>query len=165
MIDNVYADDAAIVILKLMKESFGTKFKAYYEGDPVLIPRDSLPCIIVENIQTRVEQDATSTDKLSEQLQIKIVYDKMPDLGASDDFDTTERNLRRIVQGRDSVTGYFHPSTVLYVLRKNITLKGLALDSQIDVEYDVQPRPNQTVTSEAKVSIIVTERVIVPDRQ
>lgn len=153
-------DDSTIIIRSLLKEAFGSTFNAYYEGDPVLIPKSSLPCIIVENVVTAVDQAATSQDEIGEQLSIKVVLNKADDYGKSDDYDSTERKLRRFIQGRDKVTRHFHHSTLLYVLRKNITLKGLALNSRVDISYDLQPRPNQMVTSEANISVVVTQRVM-----
>jgi hypothetical protein len=151
-------------ILILLKNTFGDTFKSYYEGDPVSIPKVSLPCIIVEKINTRISVGATGTDNLDEEMNIRVVMNQSDDVGASDDVDMTERKLRKIVEARDPATNYFMPNTLMYALRTNLTLGSAVINNTVDINYDMNPRPDMMVTSEATVSIITTERIIVPNR-
>lgn len=164
MDSSVYMDDALVLVQNLMRKTLGETY-TYYEGDPITIPIDSLPCVIVElfNVEVRTGQ-ATGTDDLAEQILIRVCLNKSDDLGASDDYDLTERKLRWIVQGRDRQTGTYHNNSILHAIRKNITLGGYNIDSSVDVNYDVNARPNQMMTSEATISISTRERIFVPER-
>lgn len=156
--------DTITRILTLLRTTFGENFKSYYEGDPIQIPKSSFPCIIVEKVATQIAVGATGTDRLTEQLSVRVVLNKSDDYGASDNFDTTERKLRRLVEARDASTGLFQADTLMHVLRTNITLGSVVLDSTIEVLYELNPRPEQLVTSEASLSIVTTQDVFVNNR-
>lgn len=156
--------DSVNRILDLVRNTYGGQFRQFYEGDPIQISDINLPCVVVEKISGNVQLDATSTDLITEQIMIKLVFNKRDDLGAANDVDFTERRLRLMVEGRDPTTGYFVPTSLMYILRTNITLGGAVIDSSIDVNYDVNPRPEEMFTSEAQIMITITERVIIPNR-
>lgn len=156
--------DSVTRILELLRGTFGGQFKAFYEGDPIQIPDYMLPCAIVEKIAGNINLDATGTDMIVEQLMIKMVMNKRDDMGAAPEIAFTERKLRLLVEARDPITGYFIPESLMYILRTNITLGGAVLDSDMDVNYDVNPRPEEMYTSEAQILITIRERVIVPNR-
>lgn len=166
MEDELIYKDSLMRIMELCRTTFQGRFTSFYEGDPIMIPDASMPCIIIEKVKgnVTVKNAPTGTDAVSEQIVIKLVLNKANDFGASDDFDMTERKLRRYVEARDPTTGYFMSNTLMYVLRTNITLGESVIDSDVDVAYDLQPRPEKLVTSEAKVTIVIRERVQVPNR-
>lgn len=152
-------------IMKLMKDTFGDTFKAYYEGDPIEIPKANLPCVIMETQAGRTQLDATSTDRLQNQINIRLAFNKADDYGASDTQDLTEKKLRIMVQGRNPANGQYLPNSVVGALRTNFTLSSNLIENDIDWEYSPQPRPNGLVTSEALVQVIAVERIIVANRQ
>lgn len=156
--------DSVNRILDLLRTAYGGQFHAFYEGDPIDIPDIMLPCVVVEKIAGTLALDATGTDMITEQLMIKFVMNKRDDLGSAPDVDFTERKLRLLVEGRDPTTGYFVPQSLMYILRTNITLGGAVIDNDIDINYDVNPRPQEMFTSEAQILITIRERVIVPNR-
>lgn len=160
MDDNAVYVDAKARILKLMRQTLGTNFKGYYNGDPIRIPETNLPCVIVEKPKTRVRLGATTQDVLGIQLRIKLVFNKREDFGAKDDVDLTEQKLERYMEGRHPVTGDYLDSTVLSALRSHLTLGGLSINTDVDIDYDLQPRPNRQITSEARANIVVTEKII-----
>lgn len=157
--------DAFTRIYELMRQTFDGVFKEFYEGDPIDIPKASLPCMIIETQAGRTNLDATSTDRFQTQINIRLVFSKSDDFGASGDRDLTERKLRLLVEGRDRSTNQFLPNSVLGALRTNFTLRSNLIENDIDWEYNIQPRPNMTVTSEALVQVVAIERIIVPNRQ
>lgn len=156
--------DALTRIMTVMRNTFGTNFKAYYEGDPLQIPKANLPCVIVEAQAGRVDLDATTTDRLQSQINIRLVFDKADDYNASPEQDLTERKLRRLVEARNPETNQFLPNTVLGALRVNFTLGSNLIENDMDWEYDLQPRAEGVVTSEALVQIVAVEKILVPNR-
>lgn len=158
-------EDSISRVTKLVKDTFRDgPFMAYYEGDPIMIPDASFPCVVIDKVATTVKTDATSTDLLIERVRIKLIFNKQDDFAATDDYDMTERKLRRYVEARDPATGFFMKNTLMFALRTNITLGSSTLGSDVDINYDLQPRPEKQVTSEAMITMLIRERVIVPNR-
>lgn len=157
--------DALTRIMNLMKATFGGNLKAYYEGDPILIPKANLPCLIIESQAGKVDLAATSTDRFQSQINIRLVFNKADDFNASDQQDLSERKLRKMVEGRDPATNQFLPNTVLGALRSNFTLSSNLIENDIDWEYALQPRAEGVVTSEALVQVVAVEKIIIPNRQ
>lgn len=156
--------DAVTRIRELLRTTFGGYFKQYYEGDPLLIPKANLPCVIVEKIATGIETGATGTDEMSSQISLSLVFNKEDDYNSNEDTNSTEKKLRELVEGRDADTGAYSANSVLGALRRNITLGQVILDEDVTVTYLLQPREDDVVTSEASISISCRERVLIPDR-
>lgn len=151
-------------IKKLMEDTFGQTFKAYYEGDPIEIPKVNLPCMIFETQAGRAQLDATSTDRVQRQINIRVVFNKEDDYNAKPDQNLTEKKLRMIVEAQDPQTGEYLKNTVVGALRYNLTLQSSIINNDIDWQYDLQPRSAGLVTSEATVQVAPVERVIVGNR-
>lgn len=150
----------------LCKDTLGSDFNAFYEGDPIEIPAANLPCVIIEKIHGTISltNAPTGHDRFVENISIRLLFNKSDDLGASDDADLTERRLRRYVEARDPQTGTYLAGTLMYALRNHITLSEHDFDADLEINYDVNPRPNQMVTSEAQIQVVVTGITPVPDR-
>lgn len=152
-------------IIDLLKGNFdGGQFKAYYEGDPLQIPAECLPCISVSKANASVFQDATGMDKIEGQIFIRVMFNKRDDYGAGPDVDLTERKIRQIIEGRDDA-GHFAEQSILGVVRPNLTLGSSVVKADIYIEYGIVPRfgPVQE-TSEGHVTISIEELVLVPNR-
>ena len=158
----VHVIDALIAVLKTNLPQ--GLIKSYYEGDPVLIGKSSLPAIAIAKTKGKVGVSATGTDDINDVIEIKIIFDKADDYGASDSVDMTERKLRLIVEDRDPVTGYFKSSSIMGILRTNYTLGGVTLQQDADVMYFIESRPENQYTSEAHITFSTRERVYVPNR-
>lgn len=159
MDNNIYLDPMA-KLMKLMRKTLGNNFKSFYEGDPMYIPDTNFPACILEQLGSRVSLGATGQDKIQTEIRISLVLDKMSDVGKNDDTDMTEQQLRRYIEARDSATGDYLAGTVLRVLRTHLTLGGSAVDQRVEVRYDLQPRANQQITSEGRVTVVITENVL-----
>lgn len=152
-------------IMKLMKDTFGSNFNAYYEGDPIDIPKANLPCIVMETQAGRTQLDATSTDRVQSQINIRVIFNKADDFGASDTQDLTEKKLRTIVEGCDPATGQYLPNSIVGALRNKFTLSSSVIENDIDWQYDLQPRTEDLTTSEALIQVLAIRRVIVNNRE
>lgn len=161
---NYYKDGVARV-LDVLKDAFGAQFKVYFNGQPEEIPESMLPCIMVSETNGAIQSDATGTDRIVETVQIIIALNKKDDIGASADTDLTEFKLRRLIKGQDPVTREYLPQTVMYAIRKHITLGDAVLSTRVDTDFDVNIRGQNTVTQEAYVNLTIERRAIVNDRK
>lgn len=146
-------------VLKTLQNSFGAAFKEYYDGDPVSIPEQNLPCIIVELNSSKDVQTATGMDDLTHTITIKIALNKKDDYGKSAREVTTSKKLRAYAQAQADPSG-FDPKSVLGILRTDYTLSGRIIDQTVEVRYGTVERfLSNTVTAEAHVILTAKELV------
>jgi len=161
---NYYKDGVARV-LELLKNTFGDDpIKGYFNGQPNDIPESMLPAIMVSETAGRIDSGATGTDRITETILIVIAMNKKDDLGAPADIDLTEFKLRKLVKGQDPITMEYLPQTVMYAIRKHITMDDAVLNSSISTDFDVQIRGSDTVTQEAYVEVTLERLALIPSR-
>lgn len=158
-----YYKDGVARIIELMKDAFGDQYK-YFNGQPEEIPESLLPVIMVSETQGNVQSDATGYDRITEVVQIIIAFNKKDDVGAPPEQELTEFKLRKLVKGQHPTTSEYLPETVMYALRKHITMNGAALRTLIETDFDVNIRGEQTVTQEATVTVTIERLAKVPER-
>lgn len=156
--------DGSQQIMNLIKAQFGTLFNAYFIGSPDVIPDAALPCVIVQKRSASYKAGATMTDDKVEQISIHLLASGKDGFGAPDDDDTVMRQLQNMVEGADATTGQFLDSTIMGIVRKNITLSETIIDNAIEVNYDVTPRVDQPNIMEAAIVVTTVERVFLPNR-
>lgn len=159
-----YFRDGVTRILDLMRDTFSDRITNYFNGDPEFIGKSYYPCICVSLPQTEITPGATGQDNVAEKVMIKLVFNKLDDANADPNTDLTELKLRRMVQGQDPATGQWLPGTLMYALRTNLTLGNVNLNEDVQIAYDVNLRPDDTITQEAWVTVNTNRKALVPAR-
>lgn len=152
-------------LIKLMKDTFGSDFAAYYDGDPEAIPLFNLPALIVSQTRDVTSDGAYMQDDVSETIVIKVVLNKKDDFDndAADPLNMTERKIRELVAKRDPKTGNYEDKTVKGALRRFGTEGIVAVAPEVTVEYGIVPRVNDLLTAEGHVTFTITYAVDVED--
>lgn len=163
MESDTYYKDGVARILELMKDALGDKYK-YFNGQPEEIPESLLPVVMVSETQGTVQSDATGYDKITEVVQIIVALNKKDDLGAPPEQELTEFKLRKLVKGQNPTTAEYLPETVMYALRRHITMNNEVLRTLIETDFDVNIRGEETVTQEATISVTIERLAKVPER-
>lgn len=135
--------DATVTkVLDLMKATFGSKFEAYYDGDPEAIPLFQLPCIIVTQTTDDTEEAAQGEDDVTDRITIKVVLNKKDDFDADkvSEVNTTEKRIRDLIALRDPETGNYSTGTVKHAIRSAMLDGVLAIASAMNIEYGLNPR-------------------------
>ncbi|MFJ6416472.1 hypothetical protein [Paeniglutamicibacter sp. NPDC091659] len=130
-------------VLNLMKTTFGSEFKTYYDGEPEVIPLFNLPCIIVTQTSDTTTEGAQGQDDVEDTITVKVVLNKKDDWNGDkvDPLNMTERKIRDYVGKRDKVTGNYEPQTVKGALRKELLADDVeAVAPTMNVEYGINPR-------------------------
>ena len=161
---SAYYKDGVARVLELIKDALGSDYR-YYNGQPEDVAESLLPIVMVSESQGSVESDATGYDKITEVINIIIAFNKKDDMGADPEAELTEFKLRKLVKGQDPATGEYLEETVMYALRKHITMYNAVLSSQIETDFDVNVRGEDTVTQEATVTVTLTRLAKVPERE
>jgi hypothetical protein len=153
------------ILLDLFRDNFKNgPFKEFREGDPIIFPRSMLPALFISENKTHYDQGPTGHDEISHEVIIQVVYDKRTEFGAPDGIATLDRTIELIMQGRDSVTGELLPSSILGILRKNLSVGSLMIDQIGDVDKGIVPRSEDLDTAEGQVRLTLTEIQSVSDR-
>lgn len=150
-------------LLGFLREEFGSQFKAYYDGDPDLIPDFNMPCIVVVKNGDQSSNGPTGLQRVTEQLVVKVIYNKADDWTAkTDEVNLTEKKIRDIVESRDPETGAYLKTTLKHALLNRFTVDGLELDQRLAFELGTLPRTEELVTEEGHLTINLT--YLVPNR-
>ena len=168
MENGIYYKDGVTRILDLMKETFGDYFKAYFNGEPEMLPESVLPCLIVTETTGAIESGATGTDNITETVTIIAVENKKDDVGSDVADNLTEYRLRKIVKGQypeghEKAGQYINPS-IMYAIRTYITMSDSVLESRIETKFDVNMISEETMTQEAYVTVTMRRLALVPAR-
>ena len=159
-------DDIPTLVRGVLRDTFQSgPFKAFYDGDPDVIPRSSLPAICVVQMEDTNRLGPTQHDTVTTTLQIRVVFNKEDDWKTnSDRQDLTDAKIRRIIGARDKDSGEYLPTTVKGALNQNYTLGGATLQQEMGFELNTVPRAPDLVTREGHLNISYEEYVPVTNR-
>jgi hypothetical protein len=159
-----YAKHAEDVIIEVLKDNLGKKFKDYYFGDPVFIPSSSMPCIIVDRERTQYEQRTTAHDERTIIVTIRVVLNKKSDLNRPGKEATTKRLLMDLIEGEDESTDEVSQESILGILRKNYTLGSYVVSAIHSIQYFGLTERGREIASEADITVELQRLTIVSNR-
>lgn len=136
------SEDTVQRVLRLMRDTFGSEFATYYDGDPEAIPLFNLPAIIVTQTGDETSEDQQGEDKVLDAITIKVVLDKRDDFTGDkvDPLNLSERKIRDFIAKRDPETGQYDPRSVKGAIRKELLDDFTAVAPTMNVEYGLNPR-------------------------
>lgn len=132
----------------------------YFNGDPIIIPKNYLPAICVEKISSSATQTSTQRDDLHSVVVIKLILNKEDDFNQSDTEDSTLKKMEHMVEGRDDVSRQYLSNSLLGVLRQYFTMGNRITLQEEEVDYGISKRPDQTITAECHIKLSIEERII-----
>lgn len=148
-------------ILDIYREVFGDGFKSYFYGDPINISESQLPALVVDETGVNYIAGPTMMDQVQHDILIQVVLNKKEEFGKGKTEAPMSRKLAELIHGRDPATNQLLPKTILGVLRTNITLKGISIHQEVNVDFGVIGRPGGIVTAEGHVKASITEMMYV----
>lgn len=162
-----YFEDGVDRILRLMRDTFGSTFKEYYNGEILNSPSSKLPCIMVTETQSSINTDATGFDVANEQIVIIVVLNLNDYTGGSDDTVLADYALRKYVQGQDPTTKQYLAETVLGAIRTHFSMDSDTLYNAAEIDFTPNKRGTAEVpiyTQEAYITITMQRLIPVPSR-
>lgn len=165
--DLSYYKDGVDRVRDLMRETFGDYFKAYFSGQPEDLDDTLLPCIMVSESEGSIQSGATGTDDITESILIIVAMNKKQDMGAPVGAELTETKIRKLIKGQDPDTSWpyeYRKNTVMYAVRKHITMNEAVLRSSIRTNFALNVRGPNLITQEGYVTITVERCAAVPFR-
>lgn len=172
-----YVSDPSILVLNICRQVFEGYAKTYKLGLPSQPLTDlDYPAVVVQKMTSTIGIGATQTDNESERIVIMVFSNKSDNAGDPNDPGiTTMRELENKIEGKTpsaTSVGYneWQPDTLVYQLRKQLTLGNQVIDTAMEINYDTDPRTAENgntlpaITS-ATLMLTFTERIIVRGRQ
>lgn len=157
--------DGAQRLKNAIEGKFGKLFNAYFIGSPAdIIPDAAMPAIVFQKVRGTVKISATQTDDLTEVVLVHLLVNGKDGFGSPDDDNTVMRQLQTLVEGRDPNTQDYLPTSIMGVIRTNLTIGETIINHDEEINYDVTPRPNQPTVVEAIITVTIYERVLVANR-
>jgi len=151
-------------IINLLKTQFKDYFHAYYFGDPIMIPAEEMPCVVVYKKSGAVGFGYTGSDENTEEIIIQVVTNKKDEIGNPAKEYTAHRKLMELIEGRDATTGEYLANSIMGVIRKNTTFGNTIINQIVRPEYVIDMRDKDTFTNECSIRLEITETILVSNR-
>lgn len=150
-------------LLDIYKGVFGESgfFKSYFYGDPIEVSESQLPALVIDETNVQYIAGPTTMDNVQHEVLIQVMLNKKDELGKPKNEAPMSRKLADIIHARDPLTSKLLPKTILGVLRSSITLDGVSVDQQVNIDFGVVGRPGNVVTSEGHIKVSITELMYV----
>lgn len=98
----MYRDPVIQKYIELIKAHTGTRFKEFYQGDPIRIPASKLPCVIISKTETRIGAFDNMRDEHAMQLVLTVVTDMRQDYNDADAIANGVAQLYEFIEGRNA---------------------------------------------------------------
>lgn len=135
------------------------KFKYYYVGKPNRPPISDLPILSVYGISTTLLTRATNKDTFQFEIAIEAIFNAFQEINAENGIEATsdlqaQKKLWQAMEEKDS-NGIPVASSVLGILRRNITGSKFLFNNEIVINYETE-NENNTVLYKAIMTLSLT---------
>lgn len=135
------------------------KFKYYYVGKPSQPPISDLPILSIYGISTTLLTRATNKDTFQFEIAIEAVFNAFQEINAENGIEASsdlqaQKRLWQAMEERD-VNGVPVASSVLGILRRNITGSKFLFNNEIVINYETE-NENNTVLYKATMTLSLT---------
>ena len=143
--------------INLLKTQLETKLKgkvrAFYVGDPFIIPESLLPCIMINPIRTETNIIDNQRDSHIHNKEISLIVDARQYFDATPAQMVGTQFLMETMEGEDA-SGSIDEPTILGVLRRNLDLGSNRIIQNISaIDYTVRRRTEELITLESVASL------------
>lgn len=167
----LYAPDTVQRLYELLKQQFGDTYTVFPAFPLTPVTKDEMPCIIVDRKTDGAVVGPTSTDEITEVIDITFMRSLADSVGGANPRTDAKRELEMLIQGQDPTTLDYRQGTLYYALRHYLTLLQSSgaiwlLDSNVQTSYDVGTlQDNTTNVAGALTKLLTQRRVVVQNRQ
>lgn len=119
MTKDIYKDPIIAKYQELIEAAMPGVFKGVYQGDPIRIPKSSMPALIISKSLTRVGNLTNAEDQHEVSLILSVVTDLRDEINDDKEIVPGVAQLYSIIEGRDEQYK-LKTDSILHVLRSNI---------------------------------------------
>lgn len=117
-----------------------SKVKRVYRGDPIIIPKASLPAVTVRALESNITWRGNIMDNRLERYQIRLVFDVRDFFGNSDIKTVAfEKESTNFFVEEEATTNQLLETCIVWILRKN-----LQLDAEVQLQTDLNLKNEYT---------------------
>ena len=138
--------------IQLQAEMEG-KVKAFYVGDPWIIPSSLLPCIMLNPIKTETNILDNQRDSHIHHIEVSLIVDARQYFDATPEKMVGTEFLMETMEGEDSA-GSIDTPTILGILRRNLDLgSNRTIQNISTIDYTVRRRTEELITLESVAAL------------
>lgn len=116
----LYTDPVLKLYHNMIQESTGNLFKAVYYGDPIAIPKSSMPALVLSKSRTRIGKISNAEDQHDIDIILTVVVDVRDTINDDKQIVPGIAQLYDIIEGRESDGYALKENSILNILRSNI---------------------------------------------
>lgn len=127
-----YTDPIIKKYREMIESAMPGVFKSFYQGDPLRIPKSSLPALIISKSQTRAAPHTNVEDEHEVALILSVIVDMRDEIKDEVELTPGIAQLYDIIEGREDTTYKLKTKSILNILRSNI-----AVDTAYNLRTDL----------------------------
>ena len=141
----------------LLEAKLKGDIKAFYIGDPILIPDASMPCISISPNATATEVADNQRDVRTHTINIALIIDARKYFGKTpNEMVGTTYLMEKMT--KENTDGSVNENTILGVLRKNLSLSSNRfIGNDVSIDYTTRRRTEDLITLEAILTVTVQQ--------
>ena len=116
---DIYKDPIIKKYQDLIKAAMPGVFKSFYQGDPIMIPKSSMPALVISKSRTRTGVMTNVEDEHEIALILTVVTDLRDEISDDKQMVPGIAQLYDIIEGRADDTYKLKTNTILHTLRSN----------------------------------------------
>ena len=156
-----YQDPIITKYTEMIKAAMPGVFKTFYQGDPIRVPKSSIPALIISKSQTRAAPTTNAEDEHEIGLVLSVIVDLRDEVTDDQQLTPGVAQLYDILEGREEATYKLKTTSILNILRTNILVDAAYnlrtdLGSITNVNYGltIGKRAQDTYAVEGQVEFI-----------
>ncbi len=144
----------SILLLKTaLEQKLKGKVKAFYVGDPFIIPESLMPCIMINPLKTESNIIDNQRDAHVHNIEVSLIVDARQYFDATPEKMVGTQFLMETMEG-ETTTGTIDAVTILGVLRQNLDLgSNRFIENVSAIDYSVRRRTEELITLESVATL------------
>lgn len=126
---DIYKDPILKKYQTLFEAAMPGVFKSFYQGDPIQIPKSSMPAMVMSKSQTRISNLTNAEDQHEIGIILTVITDLRDEISDDTQMVPGIAQLYAIIEAREEATYALKSGTILDVLRSNI---------EVDATYNLR---------------------------
>jgi hypothetical protein len=118
----IYKDPIIKKYQELIEASMPGLFRSMYQGDPIMIPKSSMPALVISKSRTRTGVLTNTEDEQEIALILTVVTDLRDEINDDKQMVPGIAQLYDIIEGREDDTFKLKTNSILHVLRSNVVV-------------------------------------------
>jgi len=148
-------DKTISLLMTILKAKLRGEVKAFYIGDPIMIPESSLPCVSISPDNSTITVADNQRDSRIHKINISLIIDARKYFNATPQAMVGTTFLMETMS-KEAADGGVAANSMLGIIRDNLSLStNRFISNEVVIDYTTRRRTEDLITLEAIMSIEV----------